>query len=400
MLPTYPANASSAKTEDIKSFEPVLVESCGGMPLPSLWNQQARSSSLNQSSSTSNPPLPTFISPATAKLVVPSSPDTGSTTSKVDILSLSPTPSRKVKKLTSKFSQKSPPSLSITPQRNLDPLPPDPSTAFPTPSSGLIPVFRNHQDNLLALNVVSCLATARVIEDLSQISYPEGVMGPKPELNVKSEKGKFRYDREFLLQFLAICTEKPDIPLGIIGSEGNQPHVLTVRQSKPRTSSGSTMGTFSTPSSKMTSEERFAAKLNSVPDRGKQQNPLTETGDQGVPRNNRTRSKRGGARNKDQAPNLALLARLKPSMEEVEADGSSKVGSKDNSGDRPPQAMFEDEANKEHEEDVKDLFSARNIGELEQYLNKLPSEHHHRLVGKTVSEAMKSKEVGAREVRR
>ena len=38
----------------------------------------------------------------------------------------------------------------------------------------------------------SALATARVIEDLGHISYPEGISSPKPELNANSKKGKFR----------------------------------------------------------------------------------------------------------------------------------------------------------------------------------------------------------------
>ena len=38
----------------------------------------------------------------------------------------------------------------------------------------------------------SALATARVIEDLDHISYPEGISSPKPELNTNSKKGKFR----------------------------------------------------------------------------------------------------------------------------------------------------------------------------------------------------------------
>ena len=38
----------------------------------------------------------------------------------------------------------------------------------------------------------SALATARIIEDLGHVSYPEGVASPKPELNVNSKNGKFR----------------------------------------------------------------------------------------------------------------------------------------------------------------------------------------------------------------
>lgn len=38
----------------------------------------------------------------------------------------------------------------------------------------------------------SALATARVIEDLDHVSYPEGISSPRPELNTNSKKGKFR----------------------------------------------------------------------------------------------------------------------------------------------------------------------------------------------------------------
>ena len=37
----------------------------------------------------------------------------------------------------------------------------------------------------------SALVTARTIEDLRLITYPEGFTGPKQELNVNSMKGKF-----------------------------------------------------------------------------------------------------------------------------------------------------------------------------------------------------------------
>lgn len=39
----------------------------------------------------------------------------------------------------------------------------------------------------------SALATARIIEDLGQVPYPEGVLSPKAELNVNATDGKFRY---------------------------------------------------------------------------------------------------------------------------------------------------------------------------------------------------------------
>ncbi|KAF7297932.1 MI domain-containing protein [Mycena chlorophos] len=65
----------------------------------------------------------------------------------------------------------------------------------------------------------SALATARIIDDLSRVPYPENIQSPKIELNVNAKDGKFRYDRDFLLQFMLICKEKPDNlpPLDAIG---------------------------------------------------------------------------------------------------------------------------------------------------------------------------------------
>ncbi|KAJ7782682.1 ARM repeat-containing protein [Mycena metata] len=64
----------------------------------------------------------------------------------------------------------------------------------------------------------SALATARIIDDLSRVPYPENVKSPKFELNISAKDGKFRYDRDFLLQFMPICKEKPDLrpPLHVI----------------------------------------------------------------------------------------------------------------------------------------------------------------------------------------
>ncbi|GAW10500.1 eukaryotic initiation factor 4f subunit p130 [Lentinula edodes] len=40
--------------------------------------------------------------------------------------------------------------------------------------------------------IPSALATARIIEDLGRISYPEGVQSPKVKLNVNAKDGNFR----------------------------------------------------------------------------------------------------------------------------------------------------------------------------------------------------------------
>ncbi|KAH9003169.1 hypothetical protein EDB86DRAFT_2799935 [Lactarius hatsudake] len=90
----------------------------------------------------------------------------------------------------------------------------------------------------------SALATARHIEDLNRITYPEGIKCPKVELNVNAQDGKFRYDRDFLLQFMNVCKEKPDNlpPLDVLGLKP-----WDVSLSKPRGGSGRNRASNSTP---------------------------------------------------------------------------------------------------------------------------------------------------------
>lgn len=74
------------------------------------------------------------------------------------------------------------------------------------------------------------------------------------------------------------------------------------------------MGNFSTPTSKMTSEERFAMSQRStsstLPGQGmpfSRQGPMTRTSSQGGPGSNRTRSKRGGERNESNKVHAASV---------------------------------------------------------------------------------------------
>lgn len=53
------------------------------------------------------------------------------------------------------------------------------------------------------------LSTAKRIEDLSRIEHPSGVFGPITN-NANAQNGTFFYDRNFLLQFMPICKDKPD----------------------------------------------------------------------------------------------------------------------------------------------------------------------------------------------
>ncbi|KAL0253970.1 hypothetical protein I308_101349 [Cryptococcus tetragattii IND107] len=70
---------------------------------------------------------------------------------------------------------------------------------------------------------ISALSSARPIEDIHAISYPGSLKSPNPQLNASAEPRKFRYDREFLMQFMNICKEKPESlpPLEEIGLEAD-----------------------------------------------------------------------------------------------------------------------------------------------------------------------------------
>ncbi|PCH35557.1 hypothetical protein WOLCODRAFT_27969 [Wolfiporia cocos MD-104 SS10] len=176
----------------------------------------------------------------------------------------------------------------------------------------------------------SALATARVIEDINSISYPDGIKSPSVELNANAKQGKFRYDRDFLLQFMAVCKEKPDSlpPLDAIGLEPSDQSFTMSRGGSGRRSSsammpppsttrpgvhglgitvnksgmgGFPMGQFGTAKS---SEERFAMSNSSRPSSmsgGPALNfgrpaPMVRSSSQGgagAMSNKRTRSKRG-----------------------------------------------------------------------------------------------------------
>lgn len=56
----------------------------------------------------------------------------------------------------------------------------------------------------------SALSHARIIEDLTKVTYPASIKSPNPILNKLAKPGKFRYDRDFLLQFMEVCKEKPE----------------------------------------------------------------------------------------------------------------------------------------------------------------------------------------------
>lgn len=180
----------------------------------------------------------------------------------------------------------------------------------------------------------SSLSTARNIVDINGVKYPEGISSPRPELNENAKPGHFRYDRDFLLQFMAICKEKPPSlpPLDAIGLEPIDQATLMMSRGgsgRHRNTSGApppsrqasmglgfggpgkagganfAMGSFAAPG-KLTSEERFSMANNGARSasgsaavgipfgRAGGPTPMQRTASQGG--RDRTRSKRGEKR--------------------------------------------------------------------------------------------------------
>lgn len=155
--------------------------------------------------------------------------------------------------------------------------------------------------------VPSALSTAKAIDNLSEVSYPSSVKALDPSFNVNAQPGKFRYDRDFLMQFMDVCKEKPDdLPnleeIGLeadtggafgSGRRGNRPSATSGpgRGGANRSFSQNTMGAFNfaPPLRASTSEERYRMSMQGGGAGGMMRPPSQH----GVPRNP---SMRGGRR--------------------------------------------------------------------------------------------------------
>ncbi|KAG0146045.1 hypothetical protein CROQUDRAFT_133344 [Cronartium quercuum f. sp. fusiforme G11] len=95
-------------------------------------------------------------------------------------------------------------------------------------------------DSTMSPALPSALSSARKIEDLGQVSYPENIQSPRPDLNAEAAPGKFRYDRAFLLQFMEVCKGKPtQLPdLDSIGLVESQPGSMMSSMSRTQSASG------------------------------------------------------------------------------------------------------------------------------------------------------------------
>jgi len=199
------------------------------------------------------------------------------------------------------------------------------------------PLDRTEAKKVTITAFSTALATARIISDISIVPYPEGVSSPLPELNQNAKEGKFRYDPDFLLQFMSFCKEKPATLAPDLDVFGIDPKAQAIRRlgltrggsGRHRASSGTippsrqasiglgfspstlgkgainSMGNFAiVRANKLGNrDDRFAASTRaaSVSGAGAMQfaRPMTTTASTGGPgTRERTRSKRGEKRGK------------------------------------------------------------------------------------------------------
>ncbi|KAG8988055.1 hypothetical protein FRB90_002993, partial [Tulasnella sp. 427] len=235
----------------------------------------------------------------------------------------------------------------------------------------------------------SALASARIIDDLGSVTYPDGIKTPSIELNQGQTKGgKYKYDRDFLLQFMQVCKDKPDNlssldALGIErGAGGDEPPAFGMPNRPSRTRMGSLgpppgarsasvnmglgltgfhgakggnapfvgMGNFQATPNRMTSEERFAASNRAVSGgstfmRGPALSRSSSQGGVGaiggpnaVPQSpregNRTRSQRGRTRNDSLKPNAPQPSQQQQQQQQQALSGFEPVAPLEQSANR------------------------------------------------------------------
>ncbi|KAK6525063.1 hypothetical protein TWF281_011943 [Arthrobotrys megalospora] len=56
---------------------------------------------------------------------------------------------------------------------------------------------------------LTALRSARFIDDINKVAYPPSIISPNPALNANAPNGKFKYEKDFLMQFQTVFTDKP-----------------------------------------------------------------------------------------------------------------------------------------------------------------------------------------------
>lgn len=99
---------------------------------------------------------------------------------------------------------------------------------------------------------LTALRTARPVDNLKHLQYPEGIQSPNPALNPMAISTKFKYDKEFLMQFQNVFTEKPSVDWDLkiretVGDTESARPGLTRSSSQMGTRSNSSRGSSSMP---------------------------------------------------------------------------------------------------------------------------------------------------------
>jgi translation initiation factor 4G len=149
---------------------------------------------------------------------------------------------------------------------------------------------------------LTSLRFARPIDHINDVKYPQDIVSPNPALNAAAPMGKFKYEKDFLMQFQNVFVEKPSLDWDAkiketVGEtpesarpQSARPSSLGPRNasSRPGITSGFPMGHFGQPGGKglpsgTTSEQRFA--MSSMGQQrtgmGSMNNPLAQFGRQG-----------------------------------------------------------------------------------------------------------------------
>ncbi|KAJ6256118.1 hypothetical protein Dda_9210 [Drechslerella dactyloides] len=58
---------------------------------------------------------------------------------------------------------------------------------------------------------LTALRSARFIDDINKVAYPPSIISPNPALNSNAPNGKFKYEKDFLMQFQGVFTDKPSV---------------------------------------------------------------------------------------------------------------------------------------------------------------------------------------------
>ncbi|KAG6828524.1 hypothetical protein H0H92_007652 [Tricholoma furcatifolium] len=267
----------------------------------------------------------------------------------------------------------------------------------------------------------SAISLANPIRDLSAVTYPEGIQSPDPKLNQGKKDGLFRYDRDFLMQFMQHCKEKPEnLDLNLIGLEKKlaaekQAYIRQISMSRI----GSRRGGQVDPNGVVAGNgpSRRPSKAGDLSNFGRISKAFPSTalsfGPSSVFAGKKGEIKRESVSRTSSISNmfsmlsqgaepaaepkapepqrkrLVFQSRSKPTLDDAAANSESVVAE----SEAEPSAveMTEKQALKKIGEDSKEFFVVRNLDEAEVYFSGLPAAHHFRLVEKFTYHVIESR---------